>query len=79
MAVFVLERYASGLTLDGVHQAAARVAATADVIHLLSLFVPGDDAALSVFTADTMGQLEGAARCEGTPFERIVQAVLVEH
>jgi hypothetical protein len=75
--MFAVERFAAGLTVDAVEGAAARMAEPGQIVHLFSLFVPGDDAALSLFDAPTISALEAAASAEGSPVERVVPVVVL--
>jgi hypothetical protein len=77
VAIFVVERFGAGLTADAVECAAGRIAEPDRIVHLLSLFVPGDDAALSLFDAPTLAAVEAAARAEGSPVERVVPVVVL--
>jgi hypothetical protein len=77
VAVFVVERFCAGLTADGVECAAGRMVEPDRIVYLFSLFVPGDDAALSLFEAPTMAVVEAAARAEGSPVERVVPVVVL--
>jgi hypothetical protein len=77
VAIFVVERFAAGLTADAVECAAGRMTELDQIVHLLSLFVPGDDAALSLFDAPTIAAVEAAARAEGSPLERVVPVVVL--
>jgi hypothetical protein len=77
MAMFVLERFAAGLTADAVERAAGRMAEPDEIVHLFSLFFPHDDAALSLFDAPTIAVVEAAASAEGSPVERVVPVVVL--
>jgi Protein of unknown function (DUF4242) len=76
--VYVVERYATGLTPDVLCAAAERMARAADgVIYVGSVFIPSDEGSLCLFLADSPAACREAAEEEGTPFERIVSAELV--
>ena len=77
MDVFLVERYATGLTPASLRAAGARMCA-AGVTYLGSVLVPGDEGALCLFRAPSRAAVEEAAVREGTPFERVVLAELVE-
>ena len=73
----MVERFSAGLTAEAVECAAGRIAEPAQIVHLFSLFVPGDDAALSLFEAPSSAVVDAAARAEGSPVERVVHVVVL--
>jgi Protein of unknown function (DUF4242) len=76
MEVFLVERYAAGLTAESLRAAGGRMSA-GGVTYLGSVLIPGDEGSLCLFRAPSLAAVEDAAVREGTPFERVVAAALV--
>ena len=81
METFLVEQFWPGVTEAEFLAAAERVRASAADIGLTFLhvtLVPGDEAAFSVFAADSAELVQEAYRRAGVPFERILDAVEVQ-
>lgn len=77
MDVYLVERYATGLTPASLRAAGTRVAAACSGSYLGSVLVPGDEGALCLFRASSLAAVEDAARQDGMPYERVVAVDLV--
>ncbi|MBM7788255.1 nickel-binding protein [Tenggerimyces flavus] len=77
MDVYLVERYATGLTPASLRAAGSRVAAACSGTYLGSVLVRGDEGALCLFRAPSLTAVEQAARQEGTLYERVVAVELV--
>lgn len=75
--MYVVERYATGLTPASLRATGLRMACPGRVAYLGSVLVPSDEGSLCLFSAESRAAVEEAAEREGTPFERVVEAELV--
>jgi hypothetical protein len=75
--VYVVERYATGLTPSSLRAAGARMSCAGRIAYLGSVLVPADEGSLCLFRARSLADVEEAAAREGTSFERVVAAELV--
>jgi hypothetical protein len=86
MHTYLVEHYQPGLSAAGLQDAAALVRRAATelgregsaVRYLRSTIVPGDEALLSVFTADSEAAVRETYARAGVPFERISLAFTEE-
>ena len=78
MPRFLVESYLadSSAAFDDARERARLTAEQgADVVHVESTYVPGDQTVLHLFDAPSAAALEAAAQRAGLQFERIVEAV----
>ncbi|HEY7795153.1 MAG TPA: nickel-binding protein [Gaiellaceae bacterium] len=83
MQTYLVEHYQPGLSAAGLQHAAALLRSSAAdlerggsaVRYLRSTIVPGDEALLSVFEADSESMVQEAYTRAGVPFERISLAL----
>ena len=83
MAVYMVERDLTGLTMDqlaGAQQAAIETSKqfTADgkpVRYIRSTFVPGDARCMCLFESDSQGLVKDVNEAAGLPFTGIVEAL----
>jgi Protein of unknown function (DUF4242) len=87
VAAYLVELYLSRAAARTLEDAVAGVRAAAralskegfDIRFLRSTFIPGDETCFLVFDAATPELVEEAASRAAIPFERVVEAVELEH
>ena len=86
METYLVEHYRPGTDAAHMRVAAAALGAAAaalgaegvEIRYVRSLIVPGDEAFLSVFAADSEASVRETHRRAGVPLERISTAIVIE-
>jgi hypothetical protein len=82
-ATYLVEHYRPDLTIDAfrgtTHRVREAVAGMTEISFLHSTLIPEDETAFCVFRAESAALVEEAYRRAGVGFERIVEALELEH